>query len=407
MLDTPRRAAHRDTSGCLPGSDLSVASVSLPGVGIQGTICDAARLAAAVRARHDELYSALISVETDATARTELRWILAALDSAREIRWLRNRRGIGTVFVSAPATMPMYSLLLFAIAPALVGNEVVVRPASVSRRCAVLLADLAVDAGIPITVFDGHWEQFEAVAAEAADGVVFAGSAAHAESLARQLPDRIRLVCQGPGVCAMVVTESADVGHAAAVAVATRLFNNGQDCLATERVYVAAAVFDEFCAAVVAASKRVRCGANTDPATDLGPLLIPSVADRWMHRPHEHGTPLTGDGADVAVVVADADAPVVLSETFCPILPLVRYDDERELRSMLELGEFALGLTIFGAAPRFGTLDFGHVAIESTHYDHEDAWAPFGGRRGTTFVRTGGVRRAGPVLIPFQLSEWR
>ncbi|MBU3063151.1 aldehyde dehydrogenase family protein [Nocardia sp. NEAU-G5] len=370
------------------------------------------RLSDAVRAHRAELTAALLRVETHRTAATELDWLLAGLTPSARNAWLTHRRGIGTVFAATPATLPLYSTLLFALAPALAGNHVVVRAASASRDCARLLITLAAEAGLPVELSDQPWSEFAATATADADGFVYCGSAEHATQLDHDLPEHVRLIYQGPGVCAGIVTDAADVPDAARSVIATRLFNNGQDCMATERVYVHRAVYSEFAEELIIAADAVRTGANDDPSTQLGPLLIEGLTDRWLANLGEHGTVLrdprrSESAGGVAIVEAVADAPIVLEEKYCPALPVVSYRDEHELAEMLTLGDYALGFTVFGPQlPAFGTLDFCHIAVGgSTLYEHEDTWAAFGGHRRTTLVRGPGTRRTGPVLVPYALSD--
>jgi acyl-CoA reductase-like NAD-dependent aldehyde dehydrogenase len=241
--------------------------------------------------------------------------------------------------------------------------------------------------------------------------MVYCGSAEHAARLDQDLPDRVRLICQGPGVCAAVVTDFADIQAAAESVIATRIFNSSQDCMATERVYVHHAAYPEFIDALLAAAGRVRVGPNADPDTQLGPLLLTGLTDRWLADPASCGTVLRVSGHDgpacgLVIIEAAADAPIVLEEKYCPILPVVRYHTDRDLAEMLALGDYALGLTVFGAGlPVFGTLDFCHVAVNSSLYEHEDAWSAFGGHRRTTLVRGPGLRRTGPVLVPYALTD--
>ncbi|MFF0487382.1 aldehyde dehydrogenase family protein [Nocardia sp. NPDC004068] len=376
-----------------------------------GASAQLARLAVAVEAHRGELAAALWEVETQATTRTELEWLTAGLNPGRRAAWLAQRRGIGTVFAATPATLPLYSTLLFALAPTLAGNRVVVRPATASRRCVALLIELAAEAGLAVELADEPWHRFAATAADNADGMVYCGSTDHAAELDHILPERVRLICQGPGVCAAVVPDTADLAVAAESVIETRIFNNGQDCLATERVYVHRAVRDEFAATLITAADRIRIGANTDPATRIGPPLVPGFVEKWASDLSSHGAVLRvpereGSVYGVAIVEAAADAPIVVQEKYCPVLPLVTYRDENELGQMLALGEYALGLTVFGARlPVFGTLDFCHVAVGGSLYEHEDAWSAFGGHRRTTLVRGPGVRRTGPVLVPYALSD--
>lgn len=365
-----------------------------------------------VRSREDELLDALLTVETHRTACTELEWVRAALDvSTERLAWMAERSPTGTVYVASPATMPVYSFVLFALGPATVGNRIVLRPASATRQCADLMTEVAQAAGVNITATAGPWRDFAARACANADGMVFAGSRSHIETLDAQLPAETALIGQGPGVCAAVVPPTADIELAARHVVATRLFNSSQDCLATERVYVADEVFDAFADAVVAEASATRVGANDDPATVVGPLLMPRAAQEWYSVLEEQATILRAsqrhDEAlyDLAVVEAEPDAPVVLEETYCPILPLVRYHGQRTLQRMLAAGDFALALTVFGDLPSAGDTDFAHIAMNQPIYDFEDAWAPFGGYRKSTLIRHGDHRRSGPVLIPHALSR--
>jgi succinate-semialdehyde dehydrogenase/glutarate-semialdehyde dehydrogenase len=369
------------------------------------------RVATAVQARRAELISSLLSVETAATAQQELEWVVAGLrpdDST--LRWMRARSGVGTVFVALPATLPMYSLLLFALAPAAVGNTVVVRPSSVSRPCVELFAGIAAEAGMTVEVVAYGWEEFAGDATSNAEGMVYCGSADHAAALDARLPETVTLVCQSQGVCASVVTASADVERAADEIVTARLFNNGQDCLATERVYVAEEVYGEFLAAVLRAAECIHYGENDDAGADVGPLLLPHAASQWLDEPSAHGKVLhhgrrDGNVFRLAVIEASPDSPVVLEETYCPILPIVRYRTTRELKDMLSLGDFSLGISVYGSTERTDTLDFSQIAIDEPLYCQENAWAPFGGHRRTTLLRHDRIRKSGPVLVPFVMSE--
>lgn len=370
-----------------------------------------AAVADRVREQRETLLDALLRVETYRTAHTELDWTLAALEADEpRVDWLAHRDPVGTVYASVPATMPVYSFVLFALSPAVVGNRVMARAASASRQCTQLMGDIVRDAGAEISMTAAPWSEFSARACSEADGVVFAGSAEHIRLFDEQLPARTRFIGQGPGVSAAVVTADADLQQAAQTVIATRLFNNAQDCLATERVYVAESVYDAFVEALVAEADAITVGENKDPDTDLGPLLIPEAGTPWYSQLADLGSVVRkgrafGDGMyDLAIVEAEADAPVVLDETFCPVLPLVRYQSTRELQRMLSAGQFALSMTIFGDVQRTGTADFAHVAANQSIYDFEDAWAPFGGYRHTTLVRDAEIRRSGPVLVPYELS---
>ncbi|WP_181970430.1 aldehyde dehydrogenase family protein [Kitasatospora xanthocidica] len=376
------------------------------------TLAPVARFRSLLEQHHRELTALATTVETARTARTEWEWALAALNpQPRRAGWLTGRRPLGTVYVRMPATLPVYSFALFAVGALLPGNRVVVRPAGPSRHVVGPLVRLAREAGLPIELHTGGWEDFEAEAGESADGFVFCGGPDRADRLAAVLPDRTRLLYQGPGCCAFVVTAEADPVRAAEAVVRTRLFNSSQDCLATERVYVADRVLDGFLAALDARLDEVSYGADNTADIDVGPLLLDARAADWYRRIADGegtvlraGRNLGGSLYETCVVEAAPDSPLVLDEKYCPVLPVVRYRNDPELRDMLRLGDYALGLTVHGRLPSFGTLDFGHVAVGTTHYDLESPLSPFGGYRRTTFVRTGDGLRRGPALVPYEMS---
>ena len=70
-----------------------------------------------------------------------------------------------------------------------------------------------------------------------------------------------------------VVASSADMEHTVAMAVAARIQNNGQACIAAKRFIVVRDRADEFLERYAAAMGAVRLGDPMDPATELGPLV--------------------------------------------------------------------------------------------------------------------------------------
>ncbi|OUE31059.1 hypothetical protein BFL35_06995 [Clavibacter michiganensis] len=71
---------------------------------------------------------------------------------------------------------------------------------------------------------------------------------------------------------------------------------------------------------------------------------------------------------------------------------------------MLLRGSLALGLSVWGPIPSFGTLDFAQVAIDSSLYEYEDFLAAFGGYRRSSFVRRPTRCSTGPFWVPDVLS---
>jgi acyl-CoA reductase-like NAD-dependent aldehyde dehydrogenase len=354
----------------------------------------------------------LLSVETASTADQELAWLLRGLDAAAHHALPASGLRVYSV---TPATLPLYSTFLFAVVPAIAGATVSCRPSSASRDLVrTFVDDVFLRSDIDIEVVNVDRQQ-SIMRAQAADIAVFTGSSRSADALADNLPAHTRLVFQGPGCCAAVVGPIADVDLAARRIVADRLFNNGQDCLAIERVYVHASQRTEFLAATLRAAETVTVGPNSDPDTDIGPLLHPAAYEAALDEARQDPDVrwwLDGDliGRSLfrlGVCEAPPYSRVVTSESYGPLLPVVTYSTMSELREYLAVGDFALGVSVLGE-PRFRpqSFDFAHVALETSLYDFEDPFSPFGGYRGTTFVSHGMSRRAGPVSLLDEVSGW-
>ena len=74
----------------------------------------------------------------------------------------------------------------------------------------------------------------------------------------------------------MIVLREADVDRAANMAVQWGMSNSGQICIAVERVYVEAPVYDEFVEKVVARTRELRQGVPGEPGKiDIGAMTFP------------------------------------------------------------------------------------------------------------------------------------
>lgn len=360
----------------------------------------------------DELRSLLVQVEDSATADRELAWVGSALaqwgDASAQIA---GRAPIGSVAVLTPSTLPVYSALLFAGGAALPGNRVTLRPSGRAGTAAgAFVEQVLVPSGLEIELTQQSGRELVRAAATG-DALVFTGSPENADAIAAGLPEDVVMAYQGPGVCAAVVGPTADVAQAVDTVVADRLFNVGQDCMSIERLYVHTSRADEVLAGLRARAGRLRVSERLAGAGDLFPLQAPEAYRGRLLTGMAEATEVHVPGDEradgvfgLAVMTCEADSATVLREAYGPLLPVVIYSDDGELKEMLELGDFALGLEVFGDLPKFGVLDFAHVTVNRSLYDEESFLMPFGGYRRTSFVRGEGRRTAGPHWLPWIVS---
>lgn len=361
-----------------------------------------------------ELWNLLVEVEDTATVDRELTWVeMAFADWPEASRRLAGRRAIGHVAVLPPATLPVYSTVLFGAGAALPGNDVTLRPARGSGAPAVeiFVERVLAPCGLSIQITRETGREVVEQSSSAA-GLVFTGSSENAETIAAGLPDHVVMAYQGPGVCAAVIGPTTDVTKAVRRIVSDRLFNMGQDCLSIERLYVHSARARDTLATLQHLSRRLNVAERRAGQGQLFPIQEPAKFRTRLQDGLSEAIDLCVPGGEVAdgvfaltVMTCRADARTVLRESYGPLLPVVVYNSTAELREMLMLGDFALGLMLFDSLPPFGVLDFAHVSVNRSLYDAESYLAPFGGYRRSSFIRQAGRRTSGPYWLPWIMSR--
>ena len=188
-------------------------------------------------------------------------------------------RPIGVVGIITPWNFP-FILSLNPVAQALMaGNSVVLKPSEVTPFVGLALGEIFEEAGMPEGVFQvltGDGSTGAALVEAGCDKICFTGSVrtgrAIGESCGRQLiPCTLELGGKDP----MIVCADADIERAARGAVWGAFSNSGQVCMSTERVYVVKPVAEDFVNRVVAMTKELRQGPESEGEVDVGALTFP------------------------------------------------------------------------------------------------------------------------------------
>jgi acyl-CoA reductase-like NAD-dependent aldehyde dehydrogenase len=195
------------------------------------------------------------------------------------------------------------------------------------------------------------------------DMVMFTGSVRTGRRIAARAGERL-IPCslELGGKDAMVVLRDADVDRAAGGAVWGALTNGGQACISVERVYVEAAVYDEFVAKVVERMKAVRQGMD-EPGTyttEIGAMITPSqteIVERHVADAVAKGARVLvggkrsalGDAYFEPTVLVDVDHSMACmrEETFGPTLPIMKVADEDEALRLANDSDFGLSSSIW------------------------------------------------------------
>ncbi|UIX29347.1 aldehyde dehydrogenase family protein [Streptomyces sp. GQFP] len=252
---------------------------------------------------------------------------------------------VGIIPWNGPAGAFMWKM-----APAVAcGNSIVIKPAEQTPLSALLLAELALEAGIPpgvVNVVQGTGADVGArlVRHPDVDAVVFTGSTATGRRIQALASDPLKPVhLELGGKSANIVFGDADLADAAAGAVATAWGNSGQACLAGTRLLVERRIHDEFVRTLVEFTKPMKLGSGFDPSVTMGPL----VSDVQLRRVMDYIDIGRGEGAEIAFggnTVGDVGyfvEPTILTnvsnemrvaqeEIFGPVLSVIPFDSDEQ-----------------------------------------------------------------------------
>ncbi|GIX17512.1 MAG: aldehyde dehydrogenase [Rhodothalassiaceae bacterium] len=265
---------------------------------------------------------------------------------------LVTREPVGVVAAVVPWNFPLL-MAAWKIGPALAaGNSVVLKPAEESPLTALMLAEAAIEAGIPagvLQVVPGFGE----TAGRAlglhpdVDMVAFTGSTEVGKLFLQYAGQsnmkRVSLECGGKSPH-IVMADCPDLDAAAEAAAGAIFFNQGEVCTAGSRLLLDERIHDDFMDRLLKAARRWRVGDPLDPATRIGPLVSARQKERVegyiAAGREEAGEPVfTGAlppanrGFFVPPMIFDrvaADARIAREEIFGPVLAVMTFRDEEE-----------------------------------------------------------------------------
>lgn len=188
---------------------------------------------------------------------------------------VRQPRGVAGLIV--PANTPIANIA-WKVFPALVcGNTVVLKAAEDAPRIAVLVAEIAKEAGLPdgvLNVVQGLGDPAGAalVRDERVAVVSFTGSTGVGRWIAETAGRRLaRVSLELGGKNPLVVCDDADLEQAVHWASLSAFSNAGQRCAAGSRIIVFRAVYQRFREMLAARAKELKLGVAE--GCDLGPVI--------------------------------------------------------------------------------------------------------------------------------------
>jgi acyl-CoA reductase-like NAD-dependent aldehyde dehydrogenase len=320
---------------------------------------------------------------------------------------LTFREPLGVVGLIVPWNFPL-NIASWKLGPALAcGNTAVLKPAELTPLSALRLAELVLEAGIPegvVNVVAGPGRVAGQRLLEHPDvaKIAFTGSTEVGRTVMQAAAGTIkRVTLELGGKSANLVFADADLERAAAAAPSAVFGNAGQDCCARSRILVEQSVYDEFLAALVEATRRVKVGDPEDAETEMGPLV--SADQRQNVSSYVAGTVAYQGNIDeekgfwfpptVLAPVANSDR-AAREEIFGPVACVIPFADEEDAIRLANDTPYGLSGSIWtenGArALRVArALDTGVLSINSN--TSVRVQTPFGGFKQSGFGRELGL----------------
>jgi succinate-semialdehyde dehydrogenase/glutarate-semialdehyde dehydrogenase len=322
------------------------------------------------------------------------------------------RQPVGVVGSITPWNFPN-AMITRKAAPALaVGCSFVSKPAEQTPLSALAMVRLAERAGVPKGVFSVVTGQDAAAIGEElctnekVRKITFTGSTEVGRILMRQSAEQIKKVSlELGGNAPFIVFDDADLDAAVQGAMISKYRNNGQTCVCANRIYVQAGVYDAFAEKLAAAAGSMTVGDGFEEGVNAGPLIDEAAVEKV----EAHIADAIGKGARVLTggkrhdrggtffeptVIAGVtkEMKVTREETFGPVAPLFRFEDEADV--IAQANDTIYGLASYFYARDLGrvwrvaeALEYGMVGINTGLISTEVA--PFGG------VKQSGLGREG------------
>src|SRR4051812_48722566 len=189
------------------------------------------------------------------------------------------REPLGVVASITPWNFPFLAAA-WKVAPALaVGCTVILKPASYTPLTALMLGEIALEAGVPpgvLNILPGPGASLgERIATHPGiDKISFTGETRTGAKLLKLGADDIkRITLELGGKSPNIIFADADIAKAAAQAVKAGVGNAGQSCSARTRVFVERSAAENFTEAFAKAARAARVGDPLDAKTEIGPLV--------------------------------------------------------------------------------------------------------------------------------------
>ncbi|MBG9581848.1 betaine-aldehyde dehydrogenase [Bacillus thuringiensis] len=320
----------------------------------------------------------------------------------------------GVTSLIIPWNLPFMQMTWKASAALASGNTVVVKPASYTPLSAVMLGEIANDAGLPPGVLNiitgpGNTVGTKMTTHPAVRRISFVGESNTGKTIMRNASENlIPVSLELGGKSANIVFEDADLDEAVQGSIEAIYRNQGEICLAGSRLLVQESVYEQFLEKFVEAVKRIKVGDPLSEETDMGALVSKShleTVNRYVEIGTSEGAKLAYGGKRVESLVegnfyeptilydVDNSMRVAQEEIFGPVLVVIPFKTEEDAIHIANDSIYGLAGVVWTNDLRraqrvVSQIDSGLLWINCWYV--RDLRTPFGGSKASGIGREGG-----------------
>lgn len=327
---------------------------------------------------------------------------------------------VGVVAAITPWNFPIAIPAWKTAAALAYGNTVILKPSEFAPGCAVQLAGILVEAGLPAGVFNlllGDGRAIGQTLVDGADAVTFTGATPtgrHILQMAAPTMTKVQLELGGKNP--FIVLDDADLDVAVEAAAQGTWGQTGQRCTGSERIIVTKGIHDAFVERLVKTVDAFRVGHALDSDTQIGPVANQAQFEKnlgFINRARAGGAEVAAGGrlveartrghflAPTLFLNTDNKMELNQEEIFGPVAGIIKVEDFDEAIAVAGDCELALSsgiaTTSLRHAERYRRESTAGMVTVNAPTAGVEYHVPFGGRAPSGF----GGREQGSASAEF------
>ncbi|TCN58767.1 aldehyde dehydrogenase [Flavobacterium circumlabens] len=299
----------------------------------------------------------------------------------------------GKVLVIAPWNYPFQLALCPLISAVAAGNSVVLKPSELTPHTSAIITKIIQKTFHinHVEVFEGGVEVSNKLLAQRWDYIFFTGSVAVGKVVAKAAAENltpVTLELGGKNPC--IIDETADLKLAAKRIIWGKFINAGQTCIAPDYILIQKNMKINFLSFMMEEITKAY-GKKMEKSPDFARIINTKNWLRLVNMIDPERVIFGGETDANALYIAPTlleepglDSPVMKEEIFGPILPILTYETEEEIKNVISRYEKPLAFYVFSDNKSFAkklitTYSFGGGCINDTVVHFSNKRLPFGG----------------------------